>query len=139
MAVNGGRGSNPMTLIKFENPQIKNYIKYWENECRTSSFSLLLDQSQHTTQQAVIKSNKDSLKYLDDQGIKQKIWYLKTMNIWYTSQTIKCFLVFFFSLAKTKPKRFMNDIIWRREVCGCGKCNLDTIYYCGPLFNRPDW
>ena len=89
-----------MTLIKFENPQIKNYIKYWENDCRTSSFSLLLDQSQHTTQQAVIKSNKDSLKYLDDQGIKQKIWYLKTMNIWYTSQTIKCFLVFFFSLAK---------------------------------------
>ena len=47
-----------MPLKKFENPQIKNYIKYWENECRTSSFSFFLDQSQHNTQQAVIKSNK---------------------------------------------------------------------------------
>ena len=61
---------------KFENPQIKSYIKYWENECRTSSFTFFLDQSQHTTQQAVIKSNKGFSKCLDDQGIKQKIWYL---------------------------------------------------------------
>ena len=50
--------SNPMPLKKFENLQIKNYIKHWENEYRTSSFSFFLDQSQHTTQQAVIKSNK---------------------------------------------------------------------------------
>ena len=76
MAVKGGRGSNPMPLKKFENPQVKNYIKYSENECRTSSLSFFLDQSQHTTQQAAIKNNKGSLKCLDDQGIKQKIWYL---------------------------------------------------------------
>ena len=30
----------------------------------------------------------------------------------------------------------MNDIISRKDVRGCGKYNLDTIYYCAPLFNR---
>ena len=50
--------SNPMPLKKFENLQMKNYVKHWENEYRTSPFSFFLDQSQHTTQQAVIKSNK---------------------------------------------------------------------------------
>ena len=65
-----------MSLKKFENLQIKNFIKYWDNEYRTSAFSFFLNQSQHTTQHAVIKSNRESSKRLDDQGVKQKIWYL---------------------------------------------------------------
>ena len=73
----GGRGGvlegvQP-NAVKFENLQIKNYIKYWENEYRTSSFSFFLGQSQHTTQHPIIKNKTESSKCLDDQGIKQKI------------------------------------------------------------------
>ena len=76
MAVKEGRGGlNPMPLKKFENLQIKNYMKYWENEYRTLSFSFFIYQSQHNIQHTIIKSNKESSK-CSDQGIKEKIWYL---------------------------------------------------------------
>ena len=65
-----------MPLKKIQNLQNKDYIKYCENEYRTFSFSFFIDQSQRNTQHAAIKSNKESSKCLDDQGIKEKIWYL---------------------------------------------------------------
>ena len=63
-----------MLLKKFENLKIKNCIKYWENEYRTSSISFFIDQSQHTMQLAIIKSNKESSRCVDYQGIKEKIY-----------------------------------------------------------------
>ena len=46
-----------MLLKKFENPQIKIYINYWENECKPCIF-FFLDQSQHTMQHAHKKQQR---------------------------------------------------------------------------------
>ena len=45
--------------LKFKNLQIKDYIKNWESEYRTSYFSFFIDQSQQTTQHTIIKTTKD--------------------------------------------------------------------------------
>ena len=64
--------NTPNNLIRKSSNQ--KLYQYWENESRTLSFSFLIDQSQHTTQHTIIKSNNESSKCLDDQGIKEKIY-----------------------------------------------------------------
>ena len=117
-----------MPLKKFENLQIKNYIMYWENEYRTSSFSFFTDQIQHTMQHAIMKSNKESSKMfrwsmnkrVDIHDIfKHRIYELfnlflsvlisfQNLCTWATS-SLFCFRVFFFS-QKQNSYRFKVSI-----------------------------
>ena len=117
-----------MPLKKLENLQIKNYIKYRENEYRTSSFSFFTDQSQHTMQHAIMKCNKESSKMfrwsrnkrVDIYDIfKHRIYELfnrflsvlisfQNLCTWATSPLF-CFWVFFFS-QKQNSYRFKVSI-----------------------------